>query len=84
MRTMRGDRRGTLHPDSPVPGLVCHVDMLLEEFDLLPGPVALDLADERSRQRSRALHQLRVLGVQDSSELQVQAVVLQWCRQNGG
>ena len=33
------------------------------EFDLLPGPVALDLADERSRQRSRALHQLRVLGV---------------------
>ncbi|MCD2156303.1 DUF5682 family protein [Rhodococcus cerastii] len=63
MRTMRGDRRGKLHRDSPVPGLVCHVDMLLEEFDLLPGPVVLDLADERSRQRSRALHQLRVLGV---------------------
>ncbi|WP_218828811.1 DUF5682 family protein [Rhodococcus sp. 06-235-1A] len=63
VRTMRGDRRGALHPDSPAPGLVHHVDMLLEELDLVPGTVSLDLTDHRGRTRSRVLHQLRLLGI---------------------
>ncbi len=63
LRTLRGDRRGELHPDSPAPGLVHHVGMLLETFDLAAGTLSLDLTDERGRSRSRVLHQLRMLEI---------------------
>jgi hypothetical protein len=63
IRTLRGERRGELHPDAPAPGLVHQVDMLLEEFELITGTLSLDLTDERERSRSRVLHQLRLLGI---------------------
>lgn len=63
IRTLRGERRGELHPDAPAPGLVHHVGMLLEEFELTTGTLSLDLTDERERSRSRVLHQLRLLGI---------------------
>ncbi|MGF7120709.1 DUF5682 family protein [Rhodococcus sp. BE178] len=63
LSTMRGTRVGALHPDAPAPALVHHVEMLLDEFDLVPGTVDFDLTDARDRTRSRVLHQLRVLAV---------------------
>ncbi|MFD6547865.1 DUF5682 family protein, partial [Bacillus cereus] len=51
--TMRGNRRGVLHPDSPVPGLVHHIEDLLDRESLGPGTVVLDLADPVERNRSR-------------------------------
>ena len=61
--TMRGNRRGVLHPDSPVPGLVHHIEDLLDRESLGPGTVVLDLADPVERNRSRILHRLRLLRV---------------------
>lgn len=64
LATLRGTRRGSLHPASPVPGLVHHVVNLLDAESLAFGTtIVLDLIDPAARTRSRILHQLRVLAV---------------------
>ncbi|WP_225078472.1 DUF5682 family protein [Streptomyces sp. CoT10] len=59
-----GDRTGRLHPDTPLPPLVHHVTA--EEIRLgLDGDrtLDLDLTNPRGLERSRFLHQLRILGI---------------------
>ncbi|MFI0239169.1 DUF5682 family protein [Streptomyces sp. NPDC016845] len=65
-----GDRTGRLHPDTPLPPLVDHVTA--EEIRLgLDGDRTLDLelANPRGLERSRFLHQLRILGIPGHTRL---------------
>ncbi|OWA02738.1 hypothetical protein B9W64_32195 [Streptomyces sp. CS159] len=59
-----GERTGRLHPDTPLPPLVHHVTA--DEICLgLDGDrtLDLDLTNPRGLERSRFLHQLRILGI---------------------
>ena len=61
---LSGDVTGRLHADTPHPPLVADVAAALERLDLPDsGAIALELTDERDRERSRVLHRLRVLGL---------------------
>lgn len=61
---LSGDVTGRLHADTPHPPLVADVAAALERLDLPEsGTIALELTDERDRERSRVLHRLRVLGL---------------------
>ncbi|GIF69023.1 hypothetical protein Ais01nite_70580 [Asanoa ishikariensis] len=61
---LAGDRVGALHPDTPQPPLVGAVTAELTRLGLdVAGARTLDLTDGADRERSRALHRLRVLGV---------------------
>jgi hypothetical protein len=60
---LQGNTSGHLHPGAPLPGLVHHVDIVLELLELRPGAVRLKLLETLDRERSRALHQLRVLDI---------------------
>ncbi|MFI8949455.1 DUF5682 family protein [Streptomyces sp. NPDC053750] len=65
-----GDRTGRLHPDTPLPPLVHHVTA--EEIRLgLDGDrtLDLDLTHPRGLERSRFLHQLRILGIPGHTRL---------------
>lgn len=65
-----GDRTGRLHPDTPLPPLVHHVTA--EEIRLgLDGDRTfdLDLTNLRGLERSRFLHQLRILGIPGHTRL---------------
>ncbi|MFI2373815.1 DUF5682 family protein [Streptomyces sp. NPDC018964] len=65
-----GDRTGRLHPDTPLPPLVHHVTA--EEIRLgLDGDRTfhLDLTSPRGLERSRFLHQLRILGIPGHTRL---------------
>ncbi|MGC9497283.1 DUF5682 family protein [Streptomyces sp. WG7] len=65
-----GDRTGRLHPDTPLPPLVHHVTA--EEIRLgLDGDrsLDLDLTNPRGLERSRFLHQLRILGIPGHTRL---------------
>lgn len=62
-----GDRFGRLAPGTPQPPLVHDVFAALDALDLAPARqarrVKVSLDDPRGRERSAALHRLRVLGV---------------------
>jgi hypothetical protein len=61
---LSGTQVGRLHPDTPAPPLLQDVSVELERHRLdVTGPLTLDLADERDRDRSRVLHRLRVLRI---------------------
>ncbi|MFV2022300.1 DUF5682 family protein [Micromonospora sp. LOL_023] len=64
VNVLTGDRVGRLHPSTPLPPLVHHAEAELERhgFDE-PGDVRLVLTDRTDLDRSRVLHQLRVLRV---------------------
>jgi hypothetical protein len=65
LKIFRGNQRGTLAEGTTLPPLVHDIRRLLQAHDLEPAvrerQVRLDLAAERDR--SRVLHQLRVLGI---------------------
>jgi len=62
--TFSGDRKGKLDPRTPRPPLLADVRAELHALDLDPPQrLTLDLTASRERERSRALHRLRVLGI---------------------
>lgn len=65
--TLRGDREGSLAPRTPRPPLSADVRRELERLDLTPAvparTVTLELIDRRDRERSRALHRVRILQI---------------------
>ena len=64
---LRGDERGRLSTDAPVPPLVQDLRATLARLELEPERrergVNLDLTQPRDLERSRVLHRLRVLGI---------------------
>ncbi len=59
-----GDRKGKLDPRTPRPPLLADVRADLDALDLEPpSRLTLDLTVARDRERSRALHRLRVLEI---------------------
>ncbi|GAA3909630.1 DUF5682 family protein [Actinoplanes auranticolor] len=61
---LSGTRVGRLHPDTPAPPLVHHVNAELERLGLDgPDDLELDLTVAADRARSQVLHRVRVLAV---------------------
>ncbi|MCB9668419.1 MAG: hypothetical protein H6736_02475 [Alphaproteobacteria bacterium] len=64
---LSGDLRGTLHPDTPLPPLVHHVEAVRRQHDLqaaaAPRTLTLRRGDPRHEERRLALERLVLLGV---------------------
>lgn len=64
---LSGERRGSLHADTPRPPLLADVRATLENLELVPHEapraVPLSLTKKEDLEKSRTLHRLRVLGI---------------------
>jgi hypothetical protein len=67
LTVLRGDRRGTVHPDTPRPPLALHIEQLLARVALTPQQtsrrVKLTLDKPADLERSRILHRLVLLEI---------------------
>lgn len=64
MSVLSGERQGVLDPLTPTPPLLRAVGMLLDSLQLTAqGEVTLQLSEQEDQQRSKVLHQLRILDI---------------------